>query len=100
MSDQKQPRALSTGEGIEQHEGGTSFTTPEAINTFAFLSLRSAVIMRMKHGMSMYRGQEARMAYNYGWSKSTRFNGAKLLAELNAIGDAAGIERSKLDPTV
>ena len=73
--------------------------TPEAINTFAFLSLRSGVIFRIKHGQSLWSGQEARMARNYGWSERGRFSAA-LLDDLNAVGDAAGIKRSNLDPTV
>jgi hypothetical protein len=94
-----EPQRLST-EGIESTgDGGFMITGRESVNTYAFLMLRNAVIFRMKHGRSMLRNQEATMACNYGWSKAKRFNGPKLLAELNKIGDAAGIERSKLDPT-
>jgi hypothetical protein len=99
MSDNKPQQPLST-EGIQSTgDGGFMITGRESINTYAFLALRGSVILRMKTGMSMLRNQEARMAVNYGWSKSTRFNGAKLLADLNKIGDEYGIARAKNDPT-
>ena len=93
------PQVLNT-ENIETTEtGAVFFDGPEAVNVYAFLMLRSSVIMRVKHGRSMLRNKEAVMAYNYGWSEKTRWSKG-LLAELNAIGDAAGIKRSELDPTV
>ena len=99
MSDDKQPARLST-EGI-QSTGGDGFmiTGRESINTYAFLALRGSVILRIRTGMSMLRNKEAVMACNYGWSKAKRFNGPALLAELNKIGDEAGIARAKNDPT-
>ena len=100
MSEQpKQPARLST-EGIESTGGdGFMITGRESINTYAFLALRGSVILRMKTGMSMLRKQEALMARNYGWSERKTFNGPKLLADLNKIGDEFGIARAKNDPT-
>lgn len=87
-------QTIST-EGVEVHEdGGMSFSGREAVNLYAFTMLRRAVMFRQKTGMSMLRNQEARMAQNYGWSTQTRFNAAKLLADLNKVGDEAGIPRA------
>jgi hypothetical protein len=93
MTVQSQP--IST-EGITVHEGGGfSATGREAVNAYAFVMLRRAVMFRMKTGMSMLRNQEAVMAQNYGWSTQKRFNGPKLLADLNKVGDEAGIPRAE-----
>jgi len=95
MSEQKPQQPIST-EGVTVHEdGGATFDGREAVNAYAFLMLRRAVIFRGKTGMSMLRNQECAMAQNYGWSKVKRFNAKKLLEDLNKIGDAAGIERAK-----
>lgn len=65
------------------NEMSFSLTTPEEINTYAFLTLRKAVEFRIKTGGSMLRGREAEMARNYGWSTRKRFSPA-LLDDLNA----------------
>lgn len=86
-------QTIST-EGVEVSESGTvSFDGREAVNAYAFIMLRNAVQFRIKTGHSMLRGQEARMAQNYGWSTRARFTKA-LLDDLNKVGDAAGIARS------
>jgi hypothetical protein len=92
MTVQAQP--IST-EGITVSEGGAiSATGREAVNAYAFIMLRRAIMFRQKTGMSMLRNQEARMANNYGWSNVKRFNADKLLADLNKVGDEAGIPRA------
>ena len=86
-------QTIST-EGVEVSESGTvSFTGREAVNLYAFTMLRRAVIFRIKTGGSLLRGQEARMAQNYGWSTRARFTKA-LLDDLNKVGDEAGIPRA------
>jgi hypothetical protein len=91
-----QTQTIST-EGVEVHEGGgMSFAGREAVNLYAFTMLRRAVIFRTKHGRSMLRNQECLMAQNYGWSEQKRFNGPKLLADLNKVGAAAGIPEATL----
>lgn len=87
-------QTIST-EGVEVSESGTvSFDGREAVNLYAFTMLRRAVIFRIKTGGSLLRGQEARMAQNYGWSTRARFTKA-LLDDLNKVGDEAGIPRAK-----
>jgi hypothetical protein len=84
-------QVIST-EGVKVHEdGGMSFTGREAVNAYAFIMLRNAVRFRIKTGMSMLRNQEQRMATNYGWSTGTRFNGPRLMEELDAIAEEFGI---------
>lgn len=68
------------------------FTGPEQVSRYAFVMLRSAVIFRIKHGQSLLRGQEARMARNHGWSTRARFSPA-LLDDLHIVGDRMGIPR-------
>jgi hypothetical protein len=83
-------------EGVEVHEdGGMSFTGREAVNLYAFTMLRNAVIFRIKHGRSMLRGQEARMAQNYGWSTRSRFTKA-LLDDLNKVARENGLPEKTL----
>lgn len=92
MSENKQPQKIST-EGVEIHEeGGMSFSGREAVNLYAFTMLRRAIMFREKTGMSMLRGQECRMANNYGWSDCKRFNAKRLLADLAKVAEANGIE--------
>lgn len=87
-----------SNEGVEVHEdGGMSFTGREAVNLYAFTMLRNAVILRHKRGMSMLRNQETRMANNYGWSTQKRFNGPKLLADLNKVARENGLPEKSMD---
>lgn len=57
---------------------------------FAFIMLCNAAKFRKKTGQSVLRGQEARMARNYGWSASKRF-GPSLIEDLNALREGLGM---------
>jgi hypothetical protein len=57
---------------------------------YAFIMLCNAVKFRKKTGQSMIRGQEARMAQNYGWSASKRFC-PSLIEDLNSLREGLGM---------
>lgn len=63
--------------------------------TYAFLMLRRAVIFRIRTGGSLLRGQEARMARNYGWSDRKVFS-PKLLDDLNKIARESGMPEAQV----
>lgn len=69
---------------IEQTDGATVFTGDD-VYVYAFITLLHACRFRAKHGMSLYRNQELKMAHNYGWSEKRTIKG--VLADLELIHD-------------
>lgn len=67
---------------IQNTPEGTMITGDD-IGTYAFVMLHNAVRFRVKTGGSLLRGQEARMAKNYGWSNAKQMK--HILRDLDSL---------------
>lgn len=69
-----------------------SFNGREEVELYAFLAIRKALQFRIKHGISLMRGQEIAAARNHGWT--TARTAKKALADMNAIAEECGMDLS------